>query len=292
MLRFALFLAPVLLMGQGCASDTVPAPPVGSVTVGLDPSAPVVGGPLEVEYRFELSGDTAPLTEDYTVFVHVLDAAGAIIGGDDHDPPTPTSRWRAGTAVSYARLLFIPRTLSPGPATIEVGLYAPARGDRLPLVGSGTREPGAVQVASFDARPEPHPPIFVDGFHPPEPHETTRWTMKAGRLGFVNPRRGATLFVQLDRPVHLFPVEQHVEIRVNETTVDEFDLPRGMQALRRVALTPTQMGEAERIDVQIVADKTFVPARVPELESTDTRQLGVRLWHVFLGSEPGETGLH
>jgi hypothetical protein len=30
---------------------------------------------------------------DYTVFVHVVDGQGNIVLQDDHDPPTPTSKW-------------------------------------------------------------------------------------------------------------------------------------------------------------------------------------------------------
>jgi hypothetical protein len=116
--------------------------------------------------------------------------------------------------------------------------------------------------------------------------------MKTGRLAFANPRADSTLFIQVDQPGYQFPVDQHVEVTVNEVTVDEFDLPRGPQALRRVPIARAQMGAAELVDVRIIADKTFVPAQVPQLDSADTRQLGIRLLQVFLGSEPGVTGLH
>jgi 4-amino-4-deoxy-L-arabinose transferase-like glycosyltransferase len=81
----------------------------------------------------------APITEDYTVFIHLLDASGQVIGQMDGPPLQgnyPTSWWlphevivdrRAGVEVNPANI-----------RQLLVGWYRPADGSRLPLVdGSG-----------------------------------------------------------------------------------------------------------------------------------------------------------
>jgi hypothetical protein len=52
--------------------------------------------------------------------------------------------------------------------------------------------------------------------------------------------------------------------------------------VRKVALRPDQFGEGQSVALAVVSDKTFVPARLAALESTDTRQLGVRVFRALV----------
>ncbi len=80
----------------------------------------------------------------------------------------------------------------------------------------------------------------------------------------------------------MFEVAQHIEIRLGETVVDEFDLEPGPPMVRRIALSPSQFGDGQSVELTLVSDKTFVPAKFAGLQSTDIRQLGVRVFRAFV----------
>ncbi len=76
------------------------------------------------------------LERDYTVFVHVLDAAGNIVAQADHQPQDghyPTSIWERGENVRDEVRLELPEHLPRGRYTIVVGWYNWETGARLPL---------------------------------------------------------------------------------------------------------------------------------------------------------------
>jgi hypothetical protein len=53
------------------------------------------------------------------------------------------------------------------------------------------------------------------------------------------------------------------------------------QTIQRVPLTAAQLGTGEMSQLRIEVDKTFVPATLPT-GGTDNRELGIRVFHVFL----------
>jgi hypothetical protein len=65
-------------------------------------------------------------TRDYTVFVHLLDAAGKLCAQIDAQPrggAYPTSVWDAGEIVCDDYVLTLPGDLTPGAYRIEIGFY-------------------------------------------------------------------------------------------------------------------------------------------------------------------------
>ena len=99
---------------------------------------------------------------------------------------------------------------------------------------------------------------------------------------FANPKRSVELTLELDQPTDVFSVAQHVEIRLGEAVVDDFDLEQGAPLVRKIALSPEQLGEGQMVELAVVPDKTFVPAKLAALQTTDTRQLGVRVFRAFV----------
>ncbi len=89
----------------------------------------------------------APLDQDYTVFVHILDASGQIAAQTDSEPRAgtyPTSMWQPGEYVTDDYHFDLP----PGHYTVDVGLYLPENGARLTLAGdAGDR----LTLPGFDA---------------------------------------------------------------------------------------------------------------------------------------------
>jgi hypothetical protein len=267
-----------------------PVKPVAGVALVAGPDAFASGMPLEVTLRFDVADDAPPFEADYLVFLHFLDESGGLLGASDHAPPTPTRAWRAGETIEYTHALFAPISSYLGPATLITGLYSRATGTRLPLRGA---EEGArvVELARLDMREraDPFAITFVAGWHAPESPAGSgiewRWSTKSGFLSFPRPRHDAELVLQLDQPVDAWPVHQHVDVMLGDRALDGFDLVPGRVELRRIPLVAADLPATDEIELEILADKTYVPAEIAALGSSDTRRLGVRVLRAFV--EPG-----
>ena len=78
----------------------------------------------------------ASITQDYTVFVHLVDSSGQLAAQADSEPRSgafPTSAWVAGDVIPDDHVLNLPAGLAPGQYSLHVGLYLAPDGPRLPL---------------------------------------------------------------------------------------------------------------------------------------------------------------
>lgn len=79
-----------------------------------------------------------PFTEDWKVFVHLVDANGQLLAQFDGQPREgayPTSHWIPGELIKDSYPLLMPATAPPGPYRVFVGLYNEVTGARLPVPG-------------------------------------------------------------------------------------------------------------------------------------------------------------
>jgi 4-amino-4-deoxy-L-arabinose transferase-like glycosyltransferase len=93
--------------------------------------------------------------ENYVVFVHVVDpVSGAIMGQVDRVPLDglrPTAGWRAGEVLTDDYVIPLPEHLSGGPYQINVGLYNPDDGQRLPVLLDGVGQvDGQLPLVTFE----------------------------------------------------------------------------------------------------------------------------------------------
>jgi len=288
--RFAYTLLTALAAGAaaacGGAEDT--APPVATPSVTLAGPEAAIGSPMEMAYRFAVAPDAPAFAEDYWVFVHFKDTDGELMWTDDHPPPTPTRSWTAGETIDYPRTMFVPRFPYVGETRVEIGLFSPATGERLPLAGE-TEGQRAYIVGTFDLRLQTDNlfVVFRDGWHQTEVAGDSgiewQWSEQEAILAFPNPRRDVTVYLQVDQPATgAFAEPQRVEVRLGPAVVDAFDLPPGPFDLRRISITADQLGTADTVEMALSVDKTFVPALIPALRSADPRELGVRVFRVYV----------
>jgi hypothetical protein len=89
------------------------------------------GEPLQLTFYWYAS---APLDRDYTVFVHIYDAAGELVAQGDAMPRQntyPTTEWQAGQIVDDRHV--VPQNLPSGKVQIALGMYHLGSGQRLPV---------------------------------------------------------------------------------------------------------------------------------------------------------------
>jgi hypothetical protein len=98
------------------------------------------GEPLVLRLHWQ---SQQPTPVDYTMFVHLLDAAGNTVAQADvvpGDGAWPTSGWSPGEWVMTAVSLNPPADLPPGRYDILVGWYYWETGERLPVIGNTSGE--------------------------------------------------------------------------------------------------------------------------------------------------------
>lgn len=81
----------------------------------------------------------ATLTANYTVFVHVVDSRGQMVGQWDQVPGAgamPTATWPVNQVVVDDYQIPLQLTTGAPPYQLLVGLYAPTTGERLPILNS------------------------------------------------------------------------------------------------------------------------------------------------------------
>ena len=113
--------------------------------LGYDLPEPRVrpGEPLRLILYWQARG---PTEVSYKVFTHLLGPDGQVVAQRDSPPQggkAPTTGWLPGEVIADEYQIPVPSKLPPGPFQIEVGMYDPATGERLPMYDAeGNRLPG------------------------------------------------------------------------------------------------------------------------------------------------------
>ena len=260
---------------------------VATVSLQLDRLVVPLGGTVQMSVRFVVAPDLQPLSEDYRVMIHFLDANGDMMWTDDHDPVTPTSQWQPSQTISYTRRLHIPMYPYIGEAVVSVGLYSPVTGERLVLAGEplGQRAYRGT-VVSLEPQPESSFLMYQAGWHDDElnqdANESWRWTSEHASLAFRNPRSDAMFYLELDGRPELFDPPQQLSIRIGDETVREITIDSPASVFYEIPLVATLFGDSDTVTIDLVVSETFVPSATPNGAPGDDRSLGVRVFYAFV----------
>jgi hypothetical protein len=265
----------------GCGSKDDGEPPVATPALSLNHDRVPIGSPLKLTYRFDVAPN-AKIDGDYWVFVHVLEPDGERLWVDDHLPPTPTSSWKPGQKVEYTRTVFVPNYPYIGPAVVRLGLYDPKTAKRLTLTGDQTNRK-EYPVAKFDLQPQSENIflIFKEGWHPAEvsqedPNTEWQWTKRSATVSFRNPKKDGTIYIEYAARIDKFSPPQQVTLRSGDQTIGTFSASSKEKTLLTFPVTAAQLGTADVSELVIDVDRTFTPG------GTDTRELGIQVFHTFV----------
>ncbi len=138
-----LAFAPPITEGESLVSlwDRTALVGDGLALVGIETAAPIrVGGYLRLTITWEVKRRPE---RAYTVFVHLLTRDGRFVAGFDGPPLngyTSMPQWAPGDFVDDHKAIFLPSDIAAGEYALEVGMYDPATGERLPVVWNGHRD--------------------------------------------------------------------------------------------------------------------------------------------------------
>jgi hypothetical protein len=272
---------------MACGRKEPTGTPVAAPSVTFAHPRAALGSPVEVTYKFEVAANAPAFDQDYRVFVHFLDADEERMWTDDHEPAVPTSKWKAGQVVQYTRTMFIPVYPYIGDAHVRLGLYSPRDQKRLPLTGEDKGQM-SYDVATLTLLPHSENVflLYKDGWHPSEvaPDNTTiewQWSKKLATLSFRNPKKDSLFYLHADNPA-AYAEAQTVVVKANGVPVDTIAVAPRKELLHKTRLTSAQLGSGDMVELTLEVDKTWVPALVPDANSRDPRELGIRVFHAFI----------
>jgi hypothetical protein len=92
----------------------------------------------------------AEMDRDYTIFVHLVDAAGNQVAQHDAQPwweaPIPTTTWRPNEKLRDRHTIALPPNLAPGTYHLRVGVYYWQTLERLPVLQDGSQSGDFVEL--------------------------------------------------------------------------------------------------------------------------------------------------
>ena len=275
------FLACATLLVAGCSGKQESQPAVATPSLTFSKDRVPIGSAVTLTYKFAVAPN-ATFDKDYWVFVHILDPEGEQMWTDDHQPPTATSKWKAGETIEYQRTIFVPNYPYIGEAVVRLGLYDPGTNTRLVLnAPEASRREYLVTRFQILASSENVFLIPMSGWHPAEvdaknPQNEWQWTAKTARISFRNPKKDATFYLDFDARVDLFNPPQQVVLKIGDQVVGQFAADSKAPVLKTFPLTTAQMGTADMVDLAIDVDRTFKPG------GGDPRELGIRVFHLYV----------
>jgi hypothetical protein len=134
----------LVLAASGVTARTSEPLPIGAdfgpVRLEASAVAPAhAGAAASVRLYWTMEGPGEPLA----AFVHVVDAAGAVVA--QHDGPlagdyTPHARWQPGLVLAHTHDVALPADLEPGRYGLKAGVYRPGEASS-PLLPMGASDP-------------------------------------------------------------------------------------------------------------------------------------------------------
>lgn len=288
----ALALVAVLVLAGACSGERGIAQLDVTGALDLPPSVPL-GEPLRLAWTWTPGPEFAAPSEDYKIFVHLIDPQGNILLQDDHYPAEPTSQWKSGQPVSYERWLYVPE-LAVDSVDIVAGLYAldaagAVRG-RAEIRGpEGWQDAPVIHKLGIRQDDVSGIPVYMTGWHPEEintgsaKHDKWRWSEDVARVVFTNPQRDAVLHLQGHSPVDEIGGPQTIVLKVGAQELTRLEITNADDFLQRIPVPASIMDQSEWLELNFEVSPHLVPKTL-DPASEDERKLGLQVFFLYLSA--------
>ncbi len=173
---------------------------------------------------------------------------------------------------------------------VRMGLYPhPGRGERLALKGEdkGLQE---YKVARMELLPQTENIFLVykEGWHNPEaqpenPSVERTWTKKEALVSFKNPRKDVVAYLQADTSVKFFPQPPVLTVSIGGKNGVVIPIEGSEVFLKKIRVKAADLGSDEWVDLRLAMNQSFVPKLLTPPLNNDDRELGLLVYHLYVG---------
>ena len=246
-----------------------------------------LGSAVEVTYSWTTGPAFKKLSKDYRAMVHFVDSHKVLLFEDDHLPTPATSSWEPGQTYSYTRTKFIPIYPYVGEVEVRMGLYKDR--ERVGLKGedAGFQE---YRVTKLELLPQTENifPVYKEGWHSPEsspsnPSQERTWTKKEAVVSFKNPKKDVILYLEADTNYKAFSEPPVLTIAVNDKTGLVVPIENSEVFLKKVRFKAADLGSEDWFHLKLAMSQSFVPKNLNPPLNNDDRELGLLVYHLYVG---------
>ncbi len=249
-----------------------------------------LGSAVEITYTWTVEATAKKLPPNYRVFVGFVDSHDVLLFEDDHNPIPPPDEWEPGKTYTYTRTKFIPIYPYVGEVQVRMGLYPRSgRGERIALKGedAGLR---AYRVGNIELLPQTENIFLVykEGWHNPEAHPENpsverTWTKKEGLVSFKNPKKDVIVYLEADTCVKCFTQPPVLTVSVGNRVGLKVPIEDAQVFLKKIKVKAEDLGNEEWVDLRLAMNESFVPKLLKPPLNTDDRELGLLVYHLYVG---------
>ncbi len=246
-----------------------------------------LGSAVEVTYSWTTGPNFKKLGKDYRALVHFVDSHKVMLFDDDHVPAPATTSWEPGKTYTYTRTKFVPIYPYVGEVDVRMGLYKDR--DRVVLQGedAGFQE---YKVAKIELLPQTENIFLVykEGWQSPEssaanPSQERTWTKKEAVVSFKNPRKDVILYLEADTNYKAFSTPPVLTVAVNDKTGLVIPIENSEVFLKKIRVKAEDLGKEDWVDLRLAMNQSFVPKNLNPPLNNDDRELGLLVYHLYVG---------
>jgi hypothetical protein len=249
-----------------------------------------LGSAVEVTSIWTVEPTAKKIPNGYNAFIHFLDAHKVLLVADSHQPVPAPETWEAGKSYSYTRTVFIPVYPYVGDVEVRTGMF-PVQGkkERLGLKGddAGLNE---YRVGKLEFQPQTENIFLVykDGWHNPEAQPQNAsvertWTKKDALVSFKNPKKDVILYLEADTCFKCFPEQPVLTVSVNNKAGFIVPIESAEVFLKKIHFKAEDLGADDWVDLRLSMNQAFVPKLLTPPLNNDDRELGLLVYHLFVG---------
>ena len=130
--------------------------------------------------------------------------------------------------------------------------------------------------------------VYKEGWHNPEAHPENpsverTWTKKEGLVSFKNPKKDVVVYLEADTCVKCFTQSPVLTVSVGSRVGLKVPIEDAQVFLKKIKVKAEDLGNEEWVDLRLAMNESFVPKLLKPPLNTDDRELGLLVYHLYVG---------